>query len=517
VANIYTSSYRWTAAAAWTATTAYSLGNIVRQNATPTVGNERVWRCTTAGTSLGSEPAWTLTKGSTTTEAGGPVWTEITGQAIYNGDGGGTAWAAPHARLANALAWGAAGDTFYVGGGVSGANPHAETQATAITLTAPGTAASPNRILCVDEGAVPPTTLAATATISTTGNALSCPSAGFGYWYGLSFSVGANGGNALLVGGTGVSVANYYDTCTFLMPVNQFGPYITLGPAGGSGDKDCLSEFRNCSFAPQNQNGVLMRIGMGVVNIIGGSITNAGATTLNVFQSATGTGGIATIRDCDMSSLAVPLYSFSAANSSGRVHVQNTRIHASATMVTGTATGPGTSFRLENTDSGNTNYRYYMNCNGSSVQQETTIIRTGGDTDGTTPLSWKVITGANAKLLQPFELDPLVAWNTLTGSRTLTVEIASGGTLTNGDIWVEAEYPSSASYPLGSTVSSRVAGALTTVANVTTSAASWASSPGTTQKLQVTISPAVVGPVKARVFVGKASATLYVDPIFTIT
>ena len=95
MANIYVGSTKWTAVAAWAAGASVSVGDIRRQLTTPTVGNERVWRCTTAGTTGGSEPSWTLTAGSTTND-NGVVWTEITGLATYSGDGGRSAWAAPH-------------------------------------------------------------------------------------------------------------------------------------------------------------------------------------------------------------------------------------------------------------------------------------------------------------------------------------------------------------------------------------------------------------------------------------
>ena len=129
------------------------------------------------------------------------------------------------------------------------------------------------------------------------------------------------------------------------------------------------------------------------------------------------------------------------------------------------------------------------------------------------------MTSANSKLLQPLELDEMVAWNTLTGSRTVTVEIASNATLTNADVWMEVEYPGSASYPQGSVVTTRLASQLPTAsgAALASSSASWASSPGTAQKLVATIAPAAAGPIKARVFIGKASQTLYVDPVFTVT
>jgi hypothetical protein len=52
---------------------------------------------------------------------------------------------------------------------------------------------------------------------------------------------------------------------------------------------------------------------------------------------------------------------------------------------------------------------------------------------------------------------------------------------------------------------------------VTSSAASWGGSPAHTQKLQVTFTPQMKGPVKARIFVAKPSITVYVDPLLTIS
>src|SRR5574340_265635 len=74
------------AVAKWAATHAYTVGNVVRQNAAPTLGNERVFVCYSAGTSLSSEPSWTLTRGAQTTETGGPKWQEVTGQPAFCGD-----------------------------------------------------------------------------------------------------------------------------------------------------------------------------------------------------------------------------------------------------------------------------------------------------------------------------------------------------------------------------------------------------------------------------------------------
>lgn len=59
-------------AGTWAASTAYSLGDKVRPLTSPPSG--KLFRCTTAGTSGGSEPTWNTTLGATTND-GSVVWT----------------------------------------------------------------------------------------------------------------------------------------------------------------------------------------------------------------------------------------------------------------------------------------------------------------------------------------------------------------------------------------------------------------------------------------------------------
>ncbi len=72
-------------------------GNLVRQNAAPTVGNERVFVCynSTGGTgttSATTEPTWVITRGGLVTD-NTVKWGEVTGVAALNGD------------LTNTLTW----------------------------------------------------------------------------------------------------------------------------------------------------------------------------------------------------------------------------------------------------------------------------------------------------------------------------------------------------------------------------------------------------------------------------
>ena len=74
---------------------------------------------------------------------------------VYSGAGGaadGSSWANAYTTMALALASGkVAGDIFYL------AHDHNESTGASVTLTFPGTAASPNKVLCVNRaGSVPP-------------------------------------------------------------------------------------------------------------------------------------------------------------------------------------------------------------------------------------------------------------------------------------------------------------------------------------------------------------------------
>jgi hypothetical protein len=91
------------APADWAATTAYSLGDIVKPATRD--GNEYV--CTLAGTSLASEPTFITTIGGETIEAAGPTWTARKAYAV---DTAGTSPLAGKIRIAVT-----AGDLFGVG------------------------------------------------------------------------------------------------------------------------------------------------------------------------------------------------------------------------------------------------------------------------------------------------------------------------------------------------------------------------------------------------------------------
>lgn len=87
--------------------------------------------------------------------------------------------------------------------------------------------------------------------------------------------------------------------------------------------------------------------------------------------------------------------------------------------------------------------------------QSTAITRTGGATDGTTPVSWAVTMTANVEWWHPFECFPIAEWNGRTATNlTATVHgIINSATLPNNDeVWLEVDYFGSASSPQASVV-----------------------------------------------------------------
>src|SRR5262245_14073584 len=85
MADWYVSSVAYAAISAWAASTAYTVGQIVRPVSVPSnFALRHAFRCTTAGTSGGSEPSWSSAGANNATIAsGGATFTNVSGQSTY--------------------------------------------------------------------------------------------------------------------------------------------------------------------------------------------------------------------------------------------------------------------------------------------------------------------------------------------------------------------------------------------------------------------------------------------------
>lgn len=171
-----------------------------------------------------------------------------------------------------------------------------------------------------------------------------------------------------------------------------------------------------------------------------------------------------------------------------------------------------------NCDSADTNYRLITAGWGAGLNTETAVYRTGGASDGVTPISWRIATNTNTKYpLVIFDTPAITRWNDVTGSPvTVSIEVLTDGvTLHDDDAWLEVQYLDDAGYPLGALVSDERPSQLSAAADQEASTETWTTTGITTpvkQKLSVTFTPREKGFIQALVRVARPSTTVYVCP-----
>ena len=427
----------------------------------------------------------------------------------------GSTWALAKATIAGAAAIDAAGDTIYV------SQSHAES-VTATALAFAGTPSSPVRVVCGNDGATPPTALATTATI--TGGTSAWPIRGCLYAYGIAFknTQGAGGGFTLA---DDSSSPQTYESCTFELTANDNRPLIGIG-GNGSGGAQPRVEFKNSSlkFAHAAQG---ITVNAASLYVTGGSILSGStALTGTLFQlSSERSGPSVHVDGFDLSNMGSAASIVNATGTApSRFVIRNSKLPASWTgsLVSGTHR-PGFRAEMYSCDNADTNYKILIADYAGSIIDETVIVRTGGASDGATTISWKMVSTANAKYPVTNLASPeIVVWNETTGSSiTVTVEVVTDNvTLTDDECWIEVQYLGTSGYPRSLSASDAKADVLATAANQTTSSASWTTTGLTTpvkQKLAVTFTPQEKGFIQARVVLAKASATVYVDPLLTVS
>jgi hypothetical protein len=569
----------------WAASTVTAAGAFVRQNATPTIGSERVFVCTVAGTTGGSEPSWVVTRGAKTTD-NTVTWMEMTGVAGLNGDtstntpnwtvakannaspslgcliqrtngasywvcttagamgagepswlndtagttqadntvtwtclgvvGNWTGWLTPCPRINILTATGWVSNNSISGkSDIYVASEHAEAQATAYGFSLPlgklaGTALV-GRVLCVTKSTVPPVSanLTTGASITVTGNNSITGPGGNYYMQGLSISAGSGATFATFVLGPTSGVSAYYKNCA-LVRAGTLSTQIVLGVQSSVAILDNTTvQFGVAadSIRIDNNSRVMWRNTTGV---IAGSIipTTLLASTIN---------GELTMEALDLSAITGTLLNM-AGSLSGRIVLRNCKLNAGVAIGSASVTEAAQPILdLIRCDSGATNYRHERWRFEGTQTVETTIVRTGGATDGTTPISWKIVTNANSLWNYPYEAMPMAIWNDTTATnRVVTVYgiTAAGGLPNTDDVWIEVEYPGSASSPLATIATTTKADTLAAGVAVASDGSTWGGGV-TAFKLTTTLStpqPQMKGPFLIVVKVAKPSTTFYIDP-----
>ena len=427
------------------------------------------------------------------------------------GTAAGTSWANATTTLAAAITLSAAGDDFDV------SSAHAESTAGAVTLAFKGTAASPNRVYSCDKTNSPAqaSDLLAGAAITMTGaNLLTIT--GFVYIYGVTFNVGTGTTSANMETGTAASDV-VFDTCAIknLVTVATCS-FAVAGPSSAAASKTRLV---NTTVSFNGGTGCNINVTDGILiwdNTPSAAVGGTQTAIANLFL-ASAKGSVVRCDGLDLTAIASGKNLVAAQVAPGIYQFINCRLTSGVTVAT--PTGSGVVIDLINCDSGATGYKQSRYTYQGTLSAETTIVNNA--TDGTTPISWKVVTTANSKRQTPFECFEIAQWVDTTGvSKTATIscvtDLAVDATaLTNADIWVEAQVLDNASYPLSSLYTSAPATLLT--AGSTLASGTWATTTGMTtpdaRKMTVTFTNQIAGLVRFTVKVARASlTTLRVDP-----
>ena len=421
------------------------------------------------------------------------------------GTADGSSWTNAFPTLVGAAAVDVAGDTIFV------SHQHVEQPGTTMTLAFAGTDAAPVRVICVNDSAFPPEALSTTAVIGTAG-AGNFIMSGNVYFYGIKV---ATAGTMALSNGI-------FNTCTF--ESTTASKTFTIGTASSSNYG--ITVFKECGVKLLTSSA--LQIYNGDVFFTGGSILSGTTSSLFVGvwgQSGRGCGNIS-MSGFDFSNAPAGFSICNVVNASTVFSITNSKLPASWTgglTSAGTVPSAGAQINLANCDSTDTNYRIWRLSYAGDIKSETTIVRTGGASDGTTPLSWKFTSNGNSNYRGSVLASPeIVVWNDTTGSaKTITVEVLTDGvTLADDECWLEVQYLGTSGFPLGAFITDAKVDVLAAPANQTASTEAWTTTGLTTpikQKLSVTFTPQEKGFVHAKVILAKPSTTVYVCPKASVT
>ena len=433
---------------------------------------------------------------------------------LWSGAGGagtGADWTNAYTTMAVAAAGMAAGDTLYV------AQDHSESTAGAVTIAFPGTLASPNLVVCGNRAASPPTALAITAAVASTGsNAITIT--GHAYFYGVAFSCATTGAvNFTLAGANGNG--QFFENCDLII-ASAGACALRAGLSTSTGSS--MVVLKNCRLKFAATGHTLHNAGM--LRIKGGSVIAGGTSPTNFFTATTGGKASDTIVDgFDFSgwSSGLNIMAGGAITQSGQLILRNCKLPGSwsGLPVSTDFTNPGFRVEMWNCSGADVNVAFYSTDYAGSIQYEPTVVMTGGSSDGFTAYSMKMTASANAEYpLCVLRSPEIFVRNNVVGSgRSATVETMhdGAGNLTDKDAWLEVQYLGTSGFPLGAFADDAAASVLATAADQTASTQPWTTTGITTPNAQkfgpVSFTPQEIGDVVGVVCLAKASQVLYVN------
>lgn len=506
MADWYISSAAWALIAQFAASTAYTVGQIVRPLTAPAASSQYAFRCTTAGTSS-TEPTWPAANNATVT-TGGATFTNVSGQSTYG-------WSAAAGNLYSMASSAAGSNRVMVGDRAFLSSDHLESIAASVLYEVNGVtqAFGVTQIISVNRaGNVPPqaTDALSGATLETgsfeqisTGAYCSI------YWQGITI----NSGEYIYFGQNGVQ-KQYLRNCTLTFN-STAGWNIS---SGGSHTKLTLDNtvinFTGTGQSFNANNGNMEIEWINTPSALLGTVPTALFTDSNSLVM------LVAMRGVDVSALTTALLG-GLTGAFTKLLLDSCKIASGVARTVSPTAGqsPASEIELVNCYDGTHFLSERHNAAGDLTTDRTTYM-TGGAADDYGSFAHKLISSANADdfvlTLDTFWLD---VENTLTGaSHTATVELVSSGTLNINDLSMYLEYLGTSGSTLASFTNS-FPNALTASSAIASSTASWNSPPSTPvyQHIQISFTPQEAGRLRGQLRLGKPSTTVWINPQIAVT
>jgi|GEM_PF-999671 len=483
--------------AQWQANHSYALGaRCVVDAGASTSYRHRVYECTVAGTSGSSRPSWSATVGATITD-GSVTWT-----CRDPGDGN---WDNAHCYLS----WITQYATFSAGDRILVHKNHNETMPSGGVIIGYNGGNWPKEIYCVDKDNSD--ALAVGAVVQpASGNAFSINY--FLYSYGVLYKSAS--GLSITISGSNIGSVVLESNGSDVLELQGTGTgTINIG----NGSYPCVVKVRNAGIKFSASGQSLYFNAGGYLEWKKGTLTCPGGLVL-ILSSGYSPRGL--IQGVDLSQIGAGKLVTPGALLGGLVFDRckfptDGSFDVVSALPTHITRGRNLMFHLCGVNS----YEFQEVAAEGRITHDAGVYRNGGASDGSTPISHKMVSSANARdFVNPLEGPYIFKWVTAGSDKTFSVEcIYDGATnLQNDEVWMELEYPLNNTDGLGGIVTDRCA-PLGTPADKPASSEAWTNSMTNPNrfKCQVTVSIGKAGPVKARVCLAKASTTIYYDPMIT--
>lgn len=322
-------------------------------------------------------------------------------------------------------------------------------------------------------------------------------------------------------------------SCTFTLSSGTSAvANLNLGSVGSAGRPACVY-FTDCTIRCQNSTtGSVINVASSLVRFNKVTIAMAvgGNKPLTLFSgvASPNTNPDVMVSNSDLSAFDVSgngLVDAAIGGGVGRYVFTNCKLSSNTSPKLNTFVASGDmTITIINSDDADTIYQFeHYSRAGTLTTDIANYFTTGGASFNSVPVSWKIVTTGVCDEHSPFVTPSLYRWNTSTASTDFNVQSIwdSATNYKTSEVWLGVSYAGSASFPTGAFETDRHATPIESAGSDQDNGTSesWTTS-GITykneQQLKVTATPAEVGLVEGNVYIAKATATIWIDPLLRV-